>query len=93
MFSFPWFCNLDIHISSLVLFCPNVIIVQKALYGDIDTHQTHVLPQAESYLHRFGPGMICYWFGHAPLSQLENVNGDLAIVGWKLPEIILWPDG
>jgi len=68
-------------------------IDSKALYGDIDTHQTHVLPQAESYLHRFGPGMICYWFGHAPLSQLENVNGDLVIVGWKLPEIILWPDG
>ncbi|OEU20551.1 hypothetical protein FRACYDRAFT_167013 [Fragilariopsis cylindrus CCMP1102] len=68
-------------------------IDSKALYGDVDTHQTSVLPQAESYLHRFGPGMIVYWFGHAPLSKLGNVNGDLAIVGWKLPETILWPDG
>ena len=68
-------------------------LVEKALYGDVDTHQTSVLPQAESYLHRFGPGMIVYWFGHAPLSKLGNVNGDLAIVGWKLPETILWPDG
>jgi len=34
-----------------------------------------------------------YWFGHAPVSKLENANGDLLIVGWKLPETILWPTG
>ena len=67
-------------------------VIEKALYGDIDTHRT-VLSQAESYVHRFGPGMIVYWFGHAPVSKLENVNGDLVIVGWKLPETILWPTG
>jgi len=52
-----------------------------------------VLSQAKSYVHRFGPGMILYWFGHGPLSKLENADGDLVIVGWKLPETILWPTG
>jgi len=52
-----------------------------------------VFSQAEGYVHRFGPGLILYWFGHAPVSKLENANGDLVIVGWKLPEIILWPTG
>ena len=65
---------------------------KQALYGDIDTHRT-VLSQAKSYVHRFGPGMILYWFGHAPLSKLENADGDLLIVGWMLPESILWPTG
>ena len=73
------------------LFCPHPL--KQALYGDADTHQNSVVPQAKSYIHRFGPGMICYWFGHAPLSKLENINGDLVIAGWKLPETILWPDG
>jgi len=44
-------------------------------------------------VHRFGPGLILYWFGHGPLSKLENANGDFVIVGWKLPETILWPTG
>eukprot|EP00534_Pseudo-nitzschia_fraudulenta_P004946 CAMPEP_0201121594 /NCGR_PEP_ID=MMETSP0850-20130426/5449_1 /ASSEMBLY_ACC=CAM_ASM_000622 /TAXON_ID=183588 /ORGANISM="Pseudo-nitzschia fraudulenta, Strain WWA7" /LENGTH=214 /DNA_ID=CAMNT_0047388103 /DNA_START=261 /DNA_END=905 /DNA_ORIENTATION=+ len=67
-------------------------IDSKALYGDIDTHRT-VRLQAESYVHRFGPGMILYWFGHGPRSKLQNSNGDLVIVGWQLPETILWPTG
>lgn len=65
---------------------------KQALFGDIDTHRT-VLLQAKSYVHRFGPGMILYWFGHAPLSKLENADGDLVIVGWRLPDTILWPTG
>ena len=52
-----------------------------------------MLSQAKSYVHRFGPGLIIYWFGHAPVSKLENADGDLVIVGWKLPETILWPTG
>eukprot|EP00536_Pseudo-nitzschia_multiseries_P001752 jgi/Psemu1/181823/e_gw1.22.195.1 len=67
-------------------------IDSKALYGDVETHRT-ILPQAEAYVNRFGPGLILYWFGHAPVSKLENANGDLLIVGWKLPETILWPTG
>mmetsp|Transcript_24596 Transcript_24596/g.57755 ORF Transcript_24596/g.57755 Transcript_24596/m.57755 type:complete len:325 (+) Transcript_24596:47-1021(+) len=67
-------------------------IDSKALYGDYDTHQT-VLLQAKSYIHRFGPGMILYWFGHGLLSKLGNADGDLIIVGWRLPDTILWPTG
>jgi hypothetical protein len=40
------------------------------MYGDVDTHQQSVLPQAQSYVHRYGPGMILYFFGHAPISLL-----------------------
>ena len=65
----------------------------KALFGDEGTHLTSVLPQAESYVHRFGPGMILYWFGHAPLSKLGDANGDLVIQGYDLPQKFLWPTG
>ena len=68
------------------------MICKQALYGDIVTHRK-VHSQAKAYVHRFGPGMILYWFGHAPLSKLENAEGDLVIVGWRLPETILWPTG
>jgi hypothetical protein len=63
------------------------------MYGDSGTHSTSVLPQAESYVHRFGAGMILYWFGHAPLSKLGDANGDLVIQGWELPDQFLWPTG
>lgn len=57
------------------------------------THNTSVLPQAESYVHRFGPGMVLYWFGHAPLAKLGNAKGDLVIQGLQLPDTFLWPTG
>jgi uncharacterized membrane protein YqaE (UPF0057 family) len=63
----------------------------KALFGDAHTHKDSVLPQAESYIHRFGPGMLLYWFGHAPM--LPDANGDLVICGWNLPETFLLPTG
>lgn len=66
-------------------------IDSKALFGDVDTHQQSVVSQAESYLHRFGPGLIVYWFGHAPV--LNNLAGDIVISGWELPEKFLLPDG
>jgi Protein of unknown function TPD sequence-motif len=61
------------------------------MFGDVRTHQFSVLPQAESYIHRFGPGLILYWFGHAP--QLEDAHGDLVLCGWTLPEEFLLPTG
>ena len=66
-------------------------IDSKALFGDVDTHRQSVLSQAESYLHRFGPGLIVYWFGHAP--RLDNLAGEIAIAGWELPRKFLLPDG
>ena len=71
----------------------NPHVSNKAMYGDEGTHSTSVLPQAESYVHRFGSGMILYWFGHAPLSRLGDANGELVIQGWELPEQFLWPTG
>jgi len=68
-------------------------IDSKALFGDVNTHQTSVLPQAESYVHRFGPGMILYWFGHAPLNRLGDAQGDVVITGWDIPETFKLPTG
>ncbi|KAL7573182.1 hypothetical protein ACA910_018842 [Epithemia clementina (nom. ined.)] len=73
----------------------NVIcwIDSKALFGDVYTHNTSVLPQAESYVHRFGPGLVLYWFGHAPIERLLNAGGDVHIAGWQLPSHIMLTNG
>ena len=68
-------------------------IDSKGLFGDVFTHTTNVLPQVESYVHRFGPGLILYWFGHAPLSELNTAKGDVVIVGWDIPQTFMWPTG
>lgn len=63
------------------------------MFGDVTTHRTSVLPQAEGYIHRYGPGMVLYWFGHAPLERLGNSQGDIVIAAWDLPEKFMWPTG
>jgi hypothetical protein len=63
------------------------------MFGDVSTHNTSVLPQTESYVHRFGPGMVLYWFGHAPLDRLNDAKGDLVIQGWDMPDEFMWPTG
>jgi CDAN1-interacting nuclease 1 len=68
-------------------------IDSKALFGDENTHRTSVLPQAESYVHRFGPGLVLYWFGHAPLHRLGDCQGDIVICGWQLPSAFMLPTG
>ncbi|KAL7522883.1 hypothetical protein ACHAWX_007617 [Stephanocyclus meneghinianus] len=67
-------------------------IDSKALYGDVDTHTNTVLPQVESYVHRFGPGLVIYWFGHAPLSRLGDSHGDVHITD-GLPDVFMLPTG
>jgi hypothetical protein len=59
----------------------------------VNTHQSSVLPQAESYVHRFGPGLVIYWFGHAPLDRLGDAQGDLVIAGWDIPKAFMLPTG
>ena len=44
-------------------------------------------------VHRFGPGLVLYWFGHAPLSRLGDSHGDVMVVGGDLPEVFLLPTG
>jgi hypothetical protein len=68
-------------------------IDSKALFGDIETHTYSVLPQVETYVHRFGPGLVLYWFGHAPLSKLDDGHGDVTIMGGDLPTVFLLPTG
>lgn len=65
----------------------------KAFFGDTTTHTTDVLPQAESYVNRFGPGMVLYWFGHAPLDRLHDGKGEIVVIGWKLPKRLMLPTG
>ena len=68
-------------------------IDSKALFGDVETHTNSVLPQVETYVHRFGPGLVLYWFGHAPLSRLGDGHGDVAIVSGSVPDLFLLPTG
>lgn len=68
-------------------------IDSKAVFGDVETHNVEVLPQAEAYVHRFGPGLILYWFGHAPRDKLNNGHGDISVVSWNLSMEIMLPTG
>jgi len=68
-------------------------IDSKALFGDVETHTHSVLPQVETYVHRFGPGLVLYWFGHAPLSRLGDSHGDVVVIGGDLPDLFLMPTG
>jgi len=66
-------------------------IDSKAYFGDEHTHKTLVLHQAESYVHRFGPGLILYWLGHAPLHKLDHGSGDIFITERTFPHTCLLP--
>ena len=74
------------------MFIQNLLLLFQALYGDIHTHNDDVLSQAESYLHRFGPGMVLYWFGHAPLERLDTCQGDITILD-SFPKEVMLPTG
>ena len=63
------------------------------MFGDIDTHRSSVLPQAQSYVHRFGPGLVIYWMGHAVPDHLDEAHGDITIIGRDLPQKIMLPTG
>mmetsp|Transcript_13360 Transcript_13360/g.25078 ORF Transcript_13360/g.25078 Transcript_13360/m.25078 type:complete len:314 (+) Transcript_13360:353-1294(+) len=69
-------------------------IDSKALYGDVKTHNSSVVPQAEAYVHRFGPGLVLYWFGHAPIELLAaDCFNDVIIMGWDIPKEFMLPTG
>lgn len=63
------------------------------MFGDVKMHQTSVLPQAETYVNRFGPGLILYWFGHAPIEMLGTGHGDVFVIGWDIPKLFMMPTG
>ena len=43
-------------------------IDSKACFGDPGTHNTLLTDQLRTYVHRFGPGAVVYWFGHVQVS-------------------------
>lgn len=45
-------------------------IDSKAMFGDQETHEGDNVAQLQGYVHRFGPGMVIYWFGY--LNSLLN---------------------
>ena len=63
------------------------------MFGDVHTHQSEVIPQAEAFVHRFGPGLILYWFGHAPIERLSDEYGDVSVLAWNVPEFVILPSG
>jgi hypothetical protein len=81
------------HVLSMLPNCTlSPVCHRQALFGDIDTHTNSVLPQVETYVHRFGPGLVIYWFGHAPLTRLGDGHGDVQILD-DLPDLFLMPTG
>lgn len=38
-------------------------IDSKATFGDDTTHSRQMEEQYSTYLHRYGPGLVIYWFG------------------------------
>ncbi len=39
----------------------------------------------------FVPGLVLYWFGHAPLDRLDNGHGDVIVKAWNVPEEFMLP--
>lgn len=85
--------SISVHLTIRHLFRTDCSIKKKALFGDVETHTDSVLPQAEGYVHRFGPGLVLYWFGHAPSDRLDDCFGDVTVLGGDLPESFLLPTG
>lgn len=82
-----------VRFSEIVYILKRNHVSAQAMFGDIDTHGRTILPQCETYIHRFGPGMIIYWFGHAPIDRLHSSDGDISVVGWRLPDFSMTPTG
>ena len=50
------------------------------------------LAQLEGYVHRYGPGMVVYWFGFAAALADPAASGDLdVVVAAEFPAEILFP--
>ena len=58
-------------------------IDSKAMFGDPHTHLRENLPQLQSYVNRFGPGLVIYWFDFC--EELDN-DPDIVLMG-RFPDL------
>ncbi|KAH8378734.1 hypothetical protein KR009_000991, partial [Drosophila setifemur] len=56
-------------------------IESKANFGDTRGHMFNIQQQLQSYINRFGPGIIIYWFGyHEETPQLPDNNIGITVL-------------
>jgi hypothetical protein len=52
-------------------------IDSKAMYGDLVTHNDENREQLQSYVNRFGPGLVIYWMGFDP--DIQQTYPDVTV--------------
>ncbi|MEW5304855.1 MAG: hypothetical protein WDW36_007436 [Sanguina aurantia] len=62
-------------------------IDSKATFGDLKTHTKQLDDQYRTYVNRYGPGLVIYWFGH--LAELPPDPDVLVMDHFPRPEELL----
>lgn len=53
-------------------------IDSKATFGDEQQHRGHVANQFQTYVHRYGPGLVIYWHGY--VKSAEEVEEEVLVM-------------
>uniref|UniRef100_A0A336M0L5 CDAN1-interacting nuclease 1 n=1 Tax=Culicoides sonorensis TaxID=179676 RepID=A0A336M0L5_CULSO len=61
-------------------------IESKALFGDHDAHKRYLNEQLISYVNRFGPGIVIYWFGYLDDIKYYKENDEHIIILHSFPK-------
>lgn len=56
-------------------------IDSKATFGDDATHSRQMEEQYSTYLHRYGPGLVIYWFGCLDDLAVQVCSREVAACG------------
>lgn len=69
-----------------VLAPPRIIhwIDSKAMFGDPLTHKDNLENQLQGYTHRFGPGLVVYWFGF--VDEIREWTPSDIMIASRLPD-------
>ena len=65
-------------------------IDSKGMFADLDTFREHS-DQLAGYVHRYGPGLVIYWYGY--IEGLPNLSGDNVLVLDQFPDNWIFPTG